>query len=102
MPLEFRGSNARLISAAAAIAAATAAARARLARTSLIHGQVAAVVVVPVEGFDRGVSVGVSGHLHEAESLGSVRVAVDDDLSALHRAVVTKQLLQVGVGDVVG
>src|SRR5205807_1219326 len=68
----------------------------------LVDRQVPAPVVVPVEPLDGRLRLGVRAHLHEAESLRAVRVPVDDDLGALHRAELGEQRLQVGLVHVVG
>src|SRR5205085_245956 len=68
----------RAAAAAAAAAAATAAAAAPAfgLGTRFVDGQRAAVHLGPVEGRDGRLRLGITAHLHEAESLGSARVAV--------------------------
>src|SRR5205823_352272 len=68
----------------------------------LDHADIAANLLPAVEPLDGGLRLGVGPHLDEAEPLGAVRVPIDDDLGALHRAELGEQRLQLGLVDVVG
>src|SRR5262249_32430907 len=107
----------RLVAAAAATAAApTTAAVAAAAPAESAAAPTAAVGLGPglVDGqgtaFDLGAVQRLDGrlrflvgpHLHEAESLGPVRVPIDDHLSRHDAAVRLEHLLQVAVADAVG
>src|SRR5687768_4722615 len=81
--------------AAAVPAAAAAAARAVFTGLGLVDGEVAAHVVLAVEGGDGRLGLLVGGHLDEPEALGAAGVPVGDDLGALDGAVRGEQLLQV-------
>jgi hypothetical protein len=67
---------AAITTAATAAAKAASALRTILARTSFIHGQVAAVEVFAVERFDSFLSVVFIFHGHEAEAAGAAGHAV--------------------------
>ena len=73
-----------------------------LAGLGLVDRQVPAVVLAGVEPLDGRLRLGVGVHLDEPEPLRAVRVAIDDDLGALHRPEGREQRLQVGLVDVVG
>src|SRR5205809_4461373 len=77
------------IAAAAATTAATATVTASSAAAlglgpCFVHGQRPALHLSPVEGLDGGLRLLIAAHFHEAESLGSARVAVHDHLRRLH------------------
>jgi hypothetical protein len=83
--------------ATSATSAATepAAAGAVLAGLGLVDGQLAAVVLLSVEGGDRGLRLLLATHLHEPESFAAAGVPVGNDFSRLNRPVLRKQLLEV-------
>src|SRR4051794_28654465 len=87
--------------AVATAAATTAATAAIFPRLGFVHGQVPPVMVPIVEPLDGRLGLGVGAHLHEAEPLRAVRLAVDDDLGALHSAELGEQRFQVRLVDVV-
>src|SRR4051794_18735396 len=110
IPLGVRPPGRRSITAAAATITAATVATAAVAgadRTSftglgLVDREGPAIVLVGVEPLDGGLRLGLGIHLDEPESLRAVRVAIDDDLRALHRPERREQRLQVGLVDVVG
>src|SRR5438128_4256403 len=95
------------IAAAAATTAATATVTASSAAAlglgpCFVHGQRPALHLSPVEGLDGGLRLLIAAHFHEAESLGSARVAVHDHLRRLHGAMRLEQTLQFPVTNAVG
>src|SRR5262245_48875737 len=68
-------------------AAAAAATAAVLPGPGLVDRQVAAVDLVAVQRRDGRLGLLVAAHLHEPEALRAARVAVQDHLGRLHRAV---------------
>src|SRR5262249_41755194 len=87
--------------AAVAAAATAAAAAAGLTGTRLVDGPVPTAGALPVQTRGRLVGGRTVGHPNEPESLGRVRVAVDDDLRREDLAILTEQLHQVVLGGVV-
>src|SRR5262249_34277961 len=82
--------------AAVTTAAATAAAAtSRLARTGLVHGQRAAVVLLTVHAADRRLGFFIAAHFDEAETLAAAGIAIHDHFGALYRSVFTKQLIEI-------
>src|SRR5207302_1804634 len=73
--------------AAAAVATAAATTAAIFAGLGLVDGKITAVVLLAVEGRDRGLGLLIGAHLDETETLAAAGVPVADHLSALHRAV---------------
>src|SRR5262249_12738988 len=91
--------------AAAAVTATTtvaATAAARLAGLGLVDRQATSVDFLIVQALDGRLRLGVPPHLPEAEPLAPTRVAILDDLCALHGPEFREQLLQVGIADLVG
>jgi hypothetical protein len=92
---------------AAATAAATesttasAATATIFARTRFVDGQGPAAMLLAIERRDRRLGFLIGAHLDEAESLGSARVAIVDDLSRNNRAVLCEQLLEFRAIDLV-
>src|SRR5438105_3928611 len=74
------------VTAAAAAATATATAAFGLG-PRLIDGKRASFDLFAVESGNGGLGLLIAPHFHEAESFGSARVAVHDDLCGLHSAV---------------
>ena len=58
-------------------------------------------MLLPVQGGDRGLRLGVAAHLHEPEALAAAGVAVLDDFRALHGTVRGAQLLELRARHVV-
>ncbi len=54
-----------------------------------------------MQALDGGLSLGVGVHLHEAEALAAARVAIFDDLGALHRAELGEEFFEVRAGDLI-
>ncbi len=110
--LRRRGSiTAATAAAAATVAAATAAATTtvaaaaaatRLARLGLIDREAPAVDFLVVKTLDGRLGLGLAAHLDEAKALAPTRVAILDDLRALHDPESGEQLLQVSVADLIG
>ena len=73
------------VAATATAVAATAAAR--LAGLGLVDRQATAVDFLVVQALNGRLRLGVTAHLHEAEPLAPTRVAILDDLCALHGPV---------------
>src|SRR4051794_18483993 len=96
-----RGVSAAAAAARGVSAAAAAGARPLFARLRLIDGQRATGIVQTVKRRDRGLGLGILAHLDKAEALAAARVAIVDDLRALHGPVRREQLFQRGVVDVV-
>jgi hypothetical protein len=71
------------------------------ARSSLIDGQGAPIVLVLVEGFDGCAGPVVIVHFDKAESSTTAGVAVLDDLGTVDLAELPEQLSQVVVCDIV-
>src|SRR5207237_1215092 len=93
-------------SASTATAPATTAATAKPAPTiflgtRFVDGQRAAVVLLPIQGGDRGRRFLVRGHLDKAEALAPAGVAIVDNLGAGHLTVLPKQLFEIRAGHVV-
>src|SRR5205085_8796306 len=77
-----------------ATAAAAAAARTILTRLGFIDGECAAFVLAAVQTLDGCSRFRLTSHLDEAEALAPARVAIGDDLRALHIAECTKQFFE--------
>src|SRR5262249_7350606 len=71
------------------------------ARAGFVDGQGAAVVLLAVEGRDRGFRLGVTAHLDEPETLAPPGLPVGDDLGALDRAVLREELFQLRAIDLI-
>src|SRR5437588_7512714 len=71
------------------------------AGTGFVDGKGTPVVLLAVEGGDGRLRLVIVGHLDEPESLAAAGVAVVDDLSREHLAVLAEQLFQFRAIDVV-
>src|SRR5258708_20380979 len=80
---------------AAATAATTATAAALGLRPGFVDGEGATLDLFAVQARDCCLGFLVGAHLDKAESLGSARVAVHDDLGRLYGAKGLEQLLQI-------
>src|SRR5262249_51336457 len=87
--------------AAVPTASAAPAAASFLARPGFIDRQRPTADLLAVERLNGVLGFLVAAHLHEAEALGSTRVAIHDDLRRLDRAVWGEHRLQRGIGHVV-
>jgi hypothetical protein len=85
--------------AAAAVAAATAP---RFAGLGLVDREATAVDFLVMKTLDGGLSLGLAAHFDKAKAFAPTRVAILDDLRALHDPEPGEQLLQIGVADLVG
>jgi hypothetical protein len=75
------------VAASATTAATTAATRTIFSRLGFVDGQCSAVMFLPVEGRDRGLSLCIAAHLNESEALAPARFPVADNLGRLNGAV---------------
>ncbi len=82
---------------AGAATAATKATRALFARTGFIVHQRAAVEGLAIHSVDAGLRLGIGAHFHEAEALGTARVAIHHDLGGRDRTELCERLLQIFV-----
>jgi hypothetical protein len=83
------------VAAATTAAAATAAATTLFTRPGFVHGQGPSVVLGAVDAGNRRLGFGIASHFNKAKALASARVAVVDDLGALHRPELRKHLIQI-------
>ena len=91
------------VSAASTAATASAAsATAIFAGTGLVDDQVAAVVFGAVELSDRGISRVLARHLDEAETAGTARFAVHNDVSGIYFTGRGEMFLKVLASDAEG
>src|SRR4051794_8518440 len=77
--------------AAATASPSAAATRAVLAGPGLVHGELAAVELLAVQGVDRRRGLTLVAHLHEPEAAGAAGVAVGGQLGRLDGAVLLEQ-----------
>jgi hypothetical protein len=84
-----------------ASAAATPATPAVFARAGFVHGEGAAVMLLPVEGCDRGLGFLIVRHLDEPKPLAASGVPVVDDLRGKNLSMRAEQLLQLGAVNLV-
>src|SRR4051794_28037847 len=82
-------STAATTTAAATISTTAAATRAGtlFAGLGFIDGESAAAVVLPIEGGDCGLRLGIAGHLDKTKAFASAGHAIADDLCTLHSSV---------------
>ena len=76
--------------------AAASPATAALARPGLVHSEASSLMLAIVQALDRRLGLGVRVHLHETKSFAPTGLPVLNDLSALDRSKLGKQLFQVG------
>jgi hypothetical protein len=89
--------------AAATTATTTAeAATALFARAGFVDGQGATVVLLPVEGGNRGLGLVVVAHFDEPEALAAAGVPVVDDLGGCDRPIRAEELFQLGAVNTIG
>jgi hypothetical protein len=62
--------------------------------TGFIDGQGTAIVLLSVQGGDRGLGFGVAGHFHESKALAATCVAIVDDLSRHHLTMCAEELFE--------
>ncbi len=92
--------------AVATISTATAEGALLLGRTvfagaSLAHTQRAAGKILAIELLDGGLGLGIGAHRDEAETAGTVRVPIHNDLDGRNRAALLKDFLQFGFGGLI-
>src|SRR5262249_10110541 len=85
--------SAAVASAATTAAAVAAATTARSARAGLVHGPAATIVVATVQGLDRGICLGVAGHLDAAEAAAPAHLAIVEHVCGADGPVLLEQLL---------
>src|SRR3954470_20889755 len=76
--------------AAASTTATTAAAAAIFARASFVDGERAPVVLLAVHSGNGRLGFFIASHFDKAQTFASAGVAIHDDFSTLHSAVLTK------------
>src|SRR5882724_6315109 len=87
--------------AAASTTTATAATAAVFARASFVDGERAPVVLLAVHSGNGRLGFFITSHFDKAEAFASTGVAVHDDFGALHSAVLTKNLIKIGIRNIV-
>jgi hypothetical protein len=83
-------------------ATTTEAATALFARAGFVDGQGATVVLLAIEGSDRGLGLVVVAHFDEPETLAAAGVPVVDDLGGCDRPICAEELFQLGAVNTIG
>lgn len=81
--------------ATTAVATTTAAAATLFAGPGFVDGQRTSVVLLIMQGADCGLGFLIAAHLNKGEALAATGIAILDHLSALNRAELAEQLLEV-------